>query len=332
MAILFPLVLCFLLSLGLAILLRRWLLDLEILDRPNARSSHTLPVPRGGGLAVVFTLLAALVWNAVSLPQGYTYSWLMAGVGTLALISWRDDRKGVPAGIRLCFHLFAAFLGTLFWPTDAFLFGGALPFALDRAVMVFAWALYMNLYNFMDGIDGITATETVSLAAGAGLSLAAAGLFVPGFHALTAAMIGASLGFLILNWHPAKIFLGDVGSVPLGYVTGFCLITLALRGQWAAAIILPMYYLGDSGLTLLRRALRGEKIWEAHREHFYQKAAARWKRHDKVTLAVATTNAGLIALAALSACFASVPAKLCLVATAAVLTGLTLRKLGGAAG
>lgn len=327
MIILVSLGLSFFFSLGLTAWLRRWLLRLAILDRPNARSSHALPVPRGGGWAILLAILGCFAWNILNLSNGHAYSWLMAGISLAALVSWQDDRKGVPAGIRLCLHIISAALGTLFWPQDMLLFGGALPIILDRTVTVVGWALYMNFYNFMDGIDGITGVETVSLATGVGLCLAAMGVVIPGFDVLTSVLVGASLGFLALNWHPAKIFLGDVGSVPMGYITGFCLLTLALHGQWAAAMILPMYYLADSGLTLARRALRGEKVWEAHREHFYQKAAARWKRHDRVALVILLTNAGLIALAATSAYVANAPAKLGLVAAAVALTTLTLRKL-----
>lgn len=323
---LFFLLVSFLFSLGFTVLLRRWLLDLEILDHPNARSSHARPVPRGGGWAIVFAVLAALVWNVARLPQGSGYSWLMAGVALCALISWRDDRKGVPAGLRLCIHLAAALLGTLVWPLDMLLFSGALPLALDRAIMVLGWAFYMNLYNFMDGIDGITGGETASLAAGVWVCLACAGLSLQGFDALSATLVGASLGFLVLNWHPAKIFLGDVGSVPLGYLTGFCLLALALKGQWAAAMILPMYYLADGGVTLLRRAMRGKKIWEAHREHFYQRAAAQWKRHDKVVRAILLTNAGLVALAVASVYVPNASARLGLCTAAAALVALTLRR------
>lgn len=327
MVIFVSLALSFLCSLGLTALLRRWLVMLSVLDHPNARSSHAVPVPRGGGLAIVFVLLATMAWNAAQTPQGQAYSWLAAGLCLSALISWRDDRKGVPAGVRLGFHVLAAALGTLFWPQDMLLFDGTVPLALDRAIAVMGWALYMNFYNFMDGIDGITGAETVSLAAGVGLCLAAAGLMVPGFDTLTAALAGASLGFLAHNWHPARIFLGDVGSVPMGYVTGFLLLTLALHGQWEAAGVLPMYYLADSGLTLLRRAARGEKVWEAHREHFYQKAAARWGRHDKAVFVVLQANAGLIALAATAAYVASAPIRLGLVAAAMAVTALTLRRL-----
>ena len=120
------------------------------------------------------------------------------------------------------------------------------------------------------------------------------------YSTLTLLLTGACLGFLALNWHPAKIFLGDVGSVPLGYLTGFLLISLAVKGCLAAAVILPLYYLADSGITLLRRLMKGEKIWQAHRRHFYQQAALALGRHDRVVYRIIIANIGLIAAALLS--------------------------------
>ncbi|MER2520506.1 MAG: glycosyltransferase family 4 protein [Bdellovibrionales bacterium] len=327
MVVLLFLCLSFLLSLGLTIWLRRWLLKLAFLDCPNVRSSHRLPVPRGGGWAILGAILPGILWNHFTLPNGHAYSWLLAGLSLSALISWQDDRKGVPAGIRLIVHLVAAAMGTFFWLPDQMLLGGVLPLLIDRTLVIIGWAMYMNIYNFMDGIDGITGIETISLAVGVGLCLTAAGLFAPGLDVMTAVLVGASLGFLSLNWHPGKIFLGDIGSVPLGYLTGFCLLTLALHGEWAAAIILPMYYLTDSCLTIMRRALRGEKVWKAHCEHFYQKAAARWIRHDKVALIIMVSNIGLILLAVAAASVSLLSIKLGLIAAAAGLTALTLRRL-----
>jgi UDP-N-acetylmuramyl pentapeptide phosphotransferase/UDP-N-acetylglucosamine-1-phosphate transferase len=141
----------------------------------------------------------------------------------------------------------------------------------------------------MDGIDGITAVETISLA----LGFALLGQFIP----QSALLIAVSLGFLLWNWHPAKIFLGDSGSIPLGFLLGWLLLLLAGRGHWAAALILPAYYLADSTLTLLRRAVRGEKIWLAHRQHAYQRAVQAGARHDQVTLTILAANLLLIGAA-----------------------------------
>ncbi len=199
--------------------------------------------------------------------------------------------------MRLSMHIMAACWGSFAFAPNEMLLSGAVPFWLDRTLMILGWAWFINLYNFMDGIDGITGVETISIVTGICLVMTAAGISDPFVDFLTLVLTGACLGFLVYNWHPAKIFLGDVGSVPLGYLTGFCLIALAVKGHLIAGLILPLYYLADSGITLIKRALRREKIWQAHREHFYQKAALAWGRHDKVVYAIIIANIGLLAAA-----------------------------------
>jgi UDP-N-acetylmuramyl pentapeptide phosphotransferase/UDP-N-acetylglucosamine-1-phosphate transferase len=149
----------------------------------------------------------------------------------------------------------------------------------------------------MDGIDGIAGSEAVAI--GLGLLLAASGGLMFDFSiAFPAAVIVlATLGFLVWNWAPARIILGDVGSVPLGFMLGFLLRELALRGLWKAALILPLYFLADATLTLLRRLARGERPWQAHREHFYQRAVQRGLSHSAVVLRVIAADAILVACA-----------------------------------
>ena len=151
----------------------------------------------------------------------------------------------------------------------------------------------------MDGIDGISGIEAL----GIGLGIAFVSVISGsggGIAVQAAAIAGAGAGFLWWNWHPARIFLGDVGSVPLGFVAGWLLLILAINGEWAAAIILPMYYLADSGITLARRTLRREKIWQAHREHFYQLAIIQGRSHAEVSRIIGFCNLGLIAFALVS--------------------------------
>jgi len=286
--------LSFLASLALTGWYRKALTRQNRLDRPNERSMHAVPVPRGGGGALLLVLIPGMIIAGLRLDGLATHATLVAGTVSLALISRIDDARGVSAKLRLSIHLLAALFGTLALPPHATLFGDTLPFALDRAVMIVGWAWFMNLYNFMDGIDGITGVETVSLATGICLVMGAIGLNDPFLSTLTLLLTGVSLGFLAFNWHPAKIFLGDVGSVPLGFLTGFGLLSLAAHGHLVAALILPLYYLADSGITITKRALRGEKIWQAHRQHFYQRAALGAGRHDTVVLRIALANAALI--------------------------------------
>lgn len=269
-------------------LVRRWLLRFAVLDRPNARSSHVTATPRGGGLAVVGVVL--LAWTVI--PQASPL--LLALALGLALLSWADDLKGLPAGLRLAGHAAAVLAGLLTLP-DTPVFQGLLPLWLDRVATALAWIWFVNLYNFMDGIDGITGVETAVI----GLGVAVLGVApIAALHG--ASLAGAALGFLLWNWHPARIFLGDVGSVALGFLIGWLLLDLAARGFWAAALLLPLYHLADASWTLGRRLLRRERIWQAHRSHFYQRAAPSPADHPRVSGLIALHGFAMIGCASWS--------------------------------
>ncbi len=279
----------------------RLLVAWKVYDEPNHRSSHAQPKPRGGGLAVVPVVL--LAWIAAALSDGHfdmTFWLVIAGALLLAAISWADDLKPRPANLRFGMQVAAVTLGL--WTLDAgmLVFQGLLPAAADRLLTALLWLWFINLFNFMDGIDGITAVETVAI--GAGLAVISALVFQWSLGSfLAAAPAAAALGFLYWNWAPSKIFLGDVGSVPLGYLLGWLLIVTAASGLWEAALILPLYYLADATWTLARRALRGEKVWQAHREHFYQRAVQRGFSHDTIAWRIAACNAILVILAVVAA-------------------------------
>ncbi len=150
----------------------------------------------------------------------------------------------------------------------------------------------------MDGIDGITGGESVMVAAGIAL-VAVLDYHMPqeiGFYA--SIIVAASLGFLIWNWHPASIFLGDIGSVTLGFILGWLLLEIGLRGHWVEALLLPAYYLADSGYTIMQRLFNGEKIWQAHSEHFYQRAVRGGETHAQVVKIILALDALLIGLTA----------------------------------
>ena len=143
------------------------------------------------------------------------------------------------------------------------------------------WVWFINLFNFMDGIDGISGVECLGI--GLGVAVIAALDGVPSGHgSLGICLAAAAAGFLIWNWHPAKVFMGDVGSVPLGFLIGWLLLDMAAAGAWAPAVILPAYYLADATITLLRRLLRGAAPWQAHRDHFYQQATQAGRSHARV--------------------------------------------------
>lgn len=288
---------CFLASLfgtraALAYLDRR-----AILDRPNERSSHLVPTPRGAGIAVMAVLLPAWALVARFAPGADAAPPApLAAALVLAVVSWRDDLAALPALLRLSIHLAAVLVGMLTLAGPALVFQGLFPWWLDRLAVALAWLWFLNLFNFMDGIDGIAGAETATLGLGVALAALLAGLDSPlPLYGLTAA--AAALGFLRWNWHPARIFLGDVGSVPLGYLLAWLLLELASRGLWAAALLLPLYYLADATLTLIGRLLRGERFWRAHREHFYQKAVRGGLSHARVVAAIMAANGALVGLA-----------------------------------
>lgn len=268
-----------------------------IVDTPNERSSHQIPTPRGGGMAVILVILATAGLSFGEALSGYL--WLFIATLLLAGICWIDDLKGLTARLRLLSQFIA--VGLVFWamPTSSPYFHGLLPAWLDSFIAIILWVWFINLFNFMDGIDGITAVEASSI--GLGLFL----LMILGASQITHGLLGlviaaAALGFLWWNWHPAKLFLGDVGSVPLGFLLGWMLLQVLASPLWLIALILPLYYLADATLTLLRRGFKGERVWLPHREHFYQQATGRGLSHAHVTLVIAGVNIVLIGWAFLS--------------------------------
>lgn len=276
-----------------------------ILAQPNERSSHTIPTPHGGGIAVVAVI--AILWGGRAFASGDLWlgAVLAAALG-LAAVSWIDDLRSLSAITRLAAQGVAVAVGTASLLDDGFFFQGFLPGWLDPLAAALGWIWFVNLFNFMDGIDGISGVETACVGGGAALVAMLAPDLAPETAALASVsgltLAAAALGFLVWNWHPAKVFLGDVGSVPLGFLLGWVLLDLAAAGLWAPALILPLYYLADATITLAQRALRGEKIWRAHREHFYQRAtqngpARPGRSHAEVSLTILICNLVLVALA-----------------------------------
>ncbi len=272
----------------------------SLLDLPNDRSSHSTPTPRGGGLAILAVILPVLLLLAMAgqIPQQQT-STLCFLTFLLAAICWTDDLRGLSPILRLAAHLAAVGVAIMLGLIDGPVFGGLLPPVLDKIAAGIVWIWFINLFNFMDGIDGIAGIETATVGIGIALLATLTGLG-GGLGYIAVVLAGAATGFLIWNWHPARIFLGDVGSVPIGFLLGWLLLSITAEGYWAAALILPAYFLIDATVTLLRRMLRGERVWQAHREHFYQYAVQHGKSHAEVSCAVGLANGCLVILAVLA--------------------------------
>jgi len=282
------------LSLGLTAALRRYALSRSIIDIPNARSSHSVPTPRGGGVAIVIAFLLSLpvlgLMGLVPWPQLLG----LGGAGALvAVVGFMDDHGHIAARWRLLGH-FSAGIWALCW------LGGFPPLVMFGMSVDLHWfghvlaAIYLvwilNLYNFMDGIDGIASVEALCACLGACLLYWVNGTPALIWGPLILAM--AVLGFLYWNFPPARIFMGDAGSGFLGVTLGVLSLQAAWESSalfWAWLILLGVFIV-DATFTLLRRLIRGDKVYEAHRSHAYQFASRHFGKHLPVTLAVGAIN------------------------------------------
>jgi UDP-N-acetylmuramyl pentapeptide phosphotransferase/UDP-N-acetylglucosamine-1-phosphate transferase len=242
------------------------------LARPNARSSHTVPTPQGGGIAVLaatLVLASAALFATSPLPPPAELAWLGAAALALGAVGAVDDIWPLPAILRFVLQTLAVTVVVVASGDTRIL--PEVPVWIERGLVVIGGVWFVNLVNFMDGIDWMTVAEIVPITAFIAC-LGAAGLLSPVPAIAAAALCGATLGFAPFNRPVARLFLGDVGSLPIGLVTGWLLLELAASGALIAAFLLPLYYLADATITLLRRLAAGERVWEAHRTHFYQRA------------------------------------------------------------
>ena len=271
----------------------RWSLKREIIDVPNERSSHTVPTPRGGG--VVICIVSILTLYIYSILQGESFYFAyFAGASIVALVSLADDIRELSPFVRIVCHGLAA--GLTVWAYGGYEwfwipFYGIVNTGIFGDMIAFLWIVWLiNAYNFMDGIDGIAATQSIT--AGIGWFLTGILLGIDGVSFYAGVLAVSSTGFLLLNWQPAKIFMGDVGSAFLGYSFAVLpLLTIKKVSDSTAASILPWigvflvwFFVFDSFYTMLKRLFRGAKIWQPHREHIYQKLVIAGLAHWKVTL------------------------------------------------
>ena len=284
------------LSAGITWAIRPWLVR-HALAKPNARSSHRIPTPQGAGVAVIAATLSvagAIAAYENTVPLNVPVAIFAASL-FIAIVGFADDVKPIPVLPRLLLQALA--IGAILFtaPGDVRIIQ-AWPLWIERSLLLLAGLWFVNLVNFMDGLDWMTVAEVVPIT-GAIVLLGSAGEFPLAPTIVAAALCGAMLGFAPFNRPVAKVFLGDVGSLPIGLLLGWCLLQLAWHQQIVAALLLPLYYLSDATVTLLRRLVRGEPFWAAHRSHFYQRATDNGFTVLRVVSEVFALNVGLAVLA-----------------------------------
>jgi UDP-N-acetylmuramyl pentapeptide phosphotransferase/UDP-N-acetylglucosamine-1-phosphate transferase len=263
----------------------------SLFDIPNERSSHVKPTPRGGGWLVLGLPIMLLFLTSffLSLPPDVLNSLyaLVAALFIVMIVSGADDRYTLGTRIRLLIHLMVAILVVYTLP-DAVRVLPLLPDIIENIILILGLVWMMNLTNFMDGINGITAVNGINTAIGLALFSLIYGLPVPSI--LSSLLLGGLTGFIVWNWGNAKIFMGDVGSIPLGLWLGYGLIFVADQVGIIPALLLALYPILDATITLVKRAWQRKPIWQAHKEHFYQQAVQNGRTHARTSTFIAAYN------------------------------------------
>jgi UDP-N-acetylmuramyl pentapeptide phosphotransferase/UDP-N-acetylglucosamine-1-phosphate transferase len=296
------------------------------LARPNARSSHRIPTPQGAGIAVIAaTLIAAAAVIGLAGAADVKIPFVVFGATLfIAAVGFVDDVRALPVVPRLLLQG-AAVAAVIVAAPEGLRIVPACPLWLERGLLVIAGLWFVNLVNFMDGLDLMTVAEIVPVSGALVLLGWLNEVPVPATVA-AAALLGAMLGFAPFNRPVAKIFLGDVGSLPIGLLAGWCLLQLAWHQQIAAALLLPLYYVLDTTVTLFRRMARREPFWAAHRSHFYQRATDNGFSVSRVVGEVFALNLLLAALAIGSAMTSSAATAVLLFIVGGIATALLMRR------
>lgn len=272
----------------------------NLFDVPDRRKTHSKPVPVGGGIGFITTL----VISAIILYSFYGISDLLLNVMIalglfLSIVSFLDDMRSIGVVIRLICHFIPAFL-------IAFLLLDHYYYLLEDnryvisvhnnmlkgillILITFFIAGFLNIYNFMDGIDGLTGIETAHIFANFAIILGFSKLPDAYFY-ISLIIFILAISFLMFNWHPARLFIGDAGSIPIGFFAAFYLVLLVFEGYVLSALLVPMYYYLDGGGTLVNRMIRGEKFWLPHQKHFFQKAIKRNIKHSSIVINIVAFN------------------------------------------
>ena len=268
---------------GALILVLKPILARHLLAHPNARSSHKAATPQGAGLAVMAALLAvcgSAILLGVAVPPPSLIP-ILAGAAVLTVIGALDDVHALAVSWRLFAQALVAFAIVFLLPPDFRILPDLLPAMVERVLLALGVIGFINAVNFLDGLDWMTVVQVVPITLGVAV-LCNLDLVPSTVGFLALALLGATLGFAVFNKHPAQIFLGDAGSLPIGLVLAYLLLYVA-EAHIVSAILMALYTLTDSIVTFSRRLLAGEKVFEAHRAHFYQRAVANGMNVPQVT-------------------------------------------------
>jgi len=296
------------------------------LAKPNARSSHRTPTPQGGGIAVVAATLGAVavalaifslgVSPDLNLPKVVAAALIMTCLGAF------DDIRPLPPGLRLTLQAVVV-AGIIYTLPDQLRVVPLLPWWVELLLLLIGGLWFVNLVNFMDGIDWMTVAEVIPITATLTV-LGIAGALPSYGTVLALALGGAMIGFAYFNRPTARIFLGDVGSLPIGLILGWLLLLVASGGHLVAAVVMPLYYLADATITLFRRLIRREPFWEGHRSHFYQRATDKGFTTMAVVARVFAVNIGLGILAVMSVIVPGRPSEIAALTVGALLVAWLL--------
>lgn len=280
-----------------------------VVDIPDPRRVHSRITPRGGGLAIVIVVIIALIayeyFSTKTLINSIKIVPLLLIIST---ISFLDDLISIPIFVRLIFHIICSTIAIFLFLFPVVLFHHELPLYIDFMLSIIGLIVFLNIYNFLDGIDGISGAESIHLSITILILCYLKSDIIINTNfiiVLNIIILACSIGFLIFNWHPAKIFLGDVGSISLGFLLGLCLLLISASSVhlFVASSIASLYYLADGGLTILIRLVNKEKIWQPHLKHFFQKAVRNGKSHKEVVSRIIICNILLMVLSIISLYF-----------------------------
>ncbi|MDJ0514566.1 MAG: glycosyl transferase [Methyloceanibacter sp.] len=282
------------------ILYLRPVLTRHLMAHPNERSSHVQATPEGAGfgvMAAVFAVCTSLLVGAL-VPEPNLVP-VLIGAAVLVILGGVDDARPLPVTLRLLVQGLVALGVVLALPQDFHVLPALLPAGLERAMLVFGMVCFVNIVNFLDGLDWMTVAQVIPMSLGIAI-LWWLDIVPIGIGVLALALFGAMLGFAIFNRHPASIFLGDSGSLPIGLLLATMLIWVA-EAHFVSAVLLALYTIADSGLTFFRRLANGEKVTDAHRSHFYQRATVGGFSVPEVTTRILLLCTWLAALAIVAA-------------------------------